>query len=76
MGTDTTQESIPMDAAFGAGCDARLAGKSTSACPFKGDAEAEQRRVWMRGWSHVQDQYGADVKGRWRYRPLPRILIS
>ncbi len=58
------------DASFGEGCDARLAGRPSSANPY----HAEQRILrdaWKRGWKHIDSVWG--VEANWPVRELVKV---
>ena len=56
---------------FGKGADARLAGTPPSACPrWAGEREVEH---WLMGWADADAHWGRFVRGRWAFRPLPKV---
>lgn len=58
--------------AFNKGCDARLNGASKDCNPYSACfAESAMYHGWRRGWLHVHDQWGKDVKRKWFYWRLP-----
>lgn len=58
--------------AFNLGCDARLAGKPMSACPYT--ASTCEYLQWRRGWADVDKSYGVWARKRgWQVRPLPPV---
>ncbi len=59
--------------AFSQGCDARLAGRPSSDCPY--GAGAAQYN-WLAGWRHVEYHWGEDVHGRWQVRALPEVAVT
>ena len=61
--------------AFGQGCDSRLAGQRRSSCPYTGSRRQEayrEKAMWLFGWDHVDQHWGADA--RWPVRPLPPVV--
>lgn len=54
--------------AFNEGCDARLSGLLRWQNPY--NPHSWGYSSWSRGWASVHYNWGADVRGRWRYRPL------
>ena len=68
---ELTQELLEANARlFNEGCDARLAGRAASSCPYSG----HERDRWLWGWRDVHKSWGSWVMGRWRYPSLPRIV--
>jgi ribosome modulation factor len=54
--------------AFNEGCDARLAGKPATTCPYESPELAQQ---WRHGWANVDGTWGRDAK--WPINPLPPV---
>lgn len=50
--------------AFNLGCDARLFGVPIKRNPYSTE-DFHLRSEWVRGWSHVEKYWGADVKEKW-----------
>lgn len=60
-------------AAFNEGVDARLLGKPARLNPYS-SADFSRYTGWAHGWRHCQDNWAADVRGRWWFRRLPQVL--
>lgn len=56
-------------AAFNAGCDARLQGYDTDACPHPDGSRL--RTAWVKGWHDVNAEWGKD--SRRPVAPLPPV---
>jgi hypothetical protein len=60
--------------AFNRGSDARLAGRSIGANPYRGDGFYADS--WRRGWQDVDRYWGSWVERRWPVRPLPVVAAA
>lgn len=58
---------------FGAGCDARLAGKPASANPHRPYHDGGLWKEWRRGWEDVDLWWGRLAKPWHRVAPLPAV---
>jgi hypothetical protein len=70
------------NAAFNAGCDARLAGERLSTNPYKpklGSADYQEAyrayKDWRNGWFHVHDKWCSALPEELR-RPLPEVQMT
>ena len=59
-----------MELAFNEGSDARLLGRPLSENPY---LDMHAHKIWREGWFDVDQNWGSDVKGRWRFRPLRAV---
>ena len=58
---------------FSQGCDARLAGRPRTACPYDFATSTLPWTRWQAGYRDADTYWGAWVQGRWDYRPLPAV---
>jgi hypothetical protein len=66
-------DGIAFALAFSEGADARLAARPLTDCPYRVLADQNRWRAWRSGWLDVSHCWGAMVRGRWAYRPLPAM---
>ncbi len=60
--------------AFGAGSDARLAGRPLSANPYGRGQEDNEHKGWQAGWVSVDSSWASHpIRGRWTVRPLLEV---
>jgi ribosome modulation factor len=69
------RESDRIAKAFGQGSDARLAGLTLDANPYR-YCYNRLIRAWRSGWYDVEDCWGYLVRGRWPIRQLPEVKYA
>lgn len=55
--------------AFGKGCDARLAGRPATRCPYQTNQELAS--AWRQGWLDVNYHWAQDAL--WAHKDLPEV---
>lgn len=59
---------------FNRGCDARLMGRPLGMNPYSSIDDLSAHMGWRAGWQHASEFWAEDVRGRWPYLALPRVL--